>query len=60
MQTNTCVIAPVCRLKGVLQDALLGFLSVLDEYTLADLMGNGGAERLSATFKRKKIAVTHH
>lgn len=60
MKTNNCVIAPVCRLKGVLQDALLGFMSVLDEYTLADLMGNGGAERLSATFKKKNVANTRH
>jgi Rrf2 family nitric oxide-sensitive transcriptional repressor len=55
MKTNTCVIAQVCRLKGVLQEALRGFLSVLDEYTLADLMANGGGERLSAAFIQKRI-----
>lgn len=47
MKTNTCVIAPVCRLKGVLQEALAGFLAVLDRYTLADLMAKGGAARLA-------------
>jgi Rrf2 family nitric oxide-sensitive transcriptional repressor len=52
MKTNTCIIAPVCQLKGVLQDALQGFLSVLDRYTLADLMGQGRSQRLAAVFDR--------
>lgn len=34
-----CVVAPCCRLKGVLREALAGFLAVLDGYTLADLVG---------------------
>jgi Rrf2 family transcriptional regulator, nitric oxide-sensitive transcriptional repressor len=53
MKTNTCVIAPVCRLKGVLQEALDGFLGVLDRYTLADLMGSGGIQRLASVFEKK-------
>jgi len=53
MKTNACVIAPVCHLKSVLQDALRGFLSVLDRYTLEDLMGQGRAQRLAAVFGRK-------
>ena len=53
MKTNACVIASVCHLKGVLQDALRGFLSVLDRYTLEDLMGQGRAQRLAAVFGRK-------
>lgn len=35
---NECVIAPACRLKGVLAEALQAFLAVLDRYTLADLL----------------------
>jgi Rrf2 family transcriptional regulator, nitric oxide-sensitive transcriptional repressor len=35
---NMCAIVPACRLKGVLQDALQGFIGVLDRYTLADLL----------------------
>jgi len=52
MKTNTCIIAPVCQLKGVLQDALQEFLSVLDRHTLADLMGQGRSQRLAAVFDR--------
>jgi Rrf2 family nitric oxide-sensitive transcriptional repressor len=39
-ETNTCAIAPVCDLKGVLEEAQEGFLEVLDGYTLADLLEN--------------------
>ncbi|MBZ5486855.1 Rrf2 family transcriptional regulator [Halomonas aquamarina] len=35
---NACVITPSCRLKPILNDALEAFLSVLDDYTLADLL----------------------
>ncbi|CDQ18421.1 transcriptional regulator, BadM/Rrf2 family [Halobacillus karajensis] len=38
--TNYCVITPACRLKGVLHEALRAFLSVLDKYTLEDLLTN--------------------
>lgn len=34
-----CVIAPACRLKRALQGATECFLSELDRYTLADLLG---------------------
>ncbi len=37
---NSCVITPVCGLKHVLGRALNAYLSVLDEYTLADLVQN--------------------
>lgn len=33
-----CVITPACRLKPVLAEALHAFISVLDGYTLADLL----------------------
>ncbi len=38
--TNQCVITPVCRLKGVLHEALDAYLKVLDSYTLADFVVN--------------------
>jgi Rrf2 family nitric oxide-sensitive transcriptional repressor len=36
--TNTCPILAACELKSVLGEALDSFLSVLDGYTLADLL----------------------
>ncbi len=33
-----CLITPACRLKGVLNEAIEAFLSVVDQYTLADLV----------------------
>lgn len=35
---NRCVIAPACRLKSVLAEALDAFFAVLDRYTLADVL----------------------
>jgi Rrf2 family nitric oxide-sensitive transcriptional repressor len=35
-----CCIAPSCRLRGVLSEAVTAFYSVLDRYTLADLASN--------------------
>jgi Rrf2 family nitric oxide-sensitive transcriptional repressor len=40
MKKNTCPIAPVCALKGVLGEATKAFLAVLDRYTLADVLEN--------------------
>ncbi|MBT2289342.1 Rrf2 family transcriptional regulator [Paenibacillus albidus] len=37
---NSCPIAPVCGLKGVLSRALQAYLQVLGEYTLQDLLAN--------------------
>jgi Rrf2 family nitric oxide-sensitive transcriptional repressor len=37
--SNTCPIAPVCTLSGVLHEALTAFLTVLDGKTLADALG---------------------
>ncbi len=36
--TNTCPIEPACELKGVLKRAQRAFVTVLDEYTLADFL----------------------
>lgn len=33
-----CSISPACKLAGVLGDALKAFLTVLDQYTLADIV----------------------
>lgn len=35
-----CVISPSCRLMGVVRKALDAFLSVFDDYSLADIVGN--------------------
>ncbi|MCX7206040.1 MAG: Rrf2 family transcriptional regulator [Proteobacteria bacterium] len=37
---STCSIGAVCRLKGVLNEAMQAFFSVLDRYTLQDLINN--------------------
>jgi Rrf2 family nitric oxide-sensitive transcriptional repressor len=37
---EACSIARVCRLRGVLGEAVRAFLAVLDRYTLADLVVN--------------------
>lgn len=39
-EINQCVITPVCRLKGVLHEALAAYFKVLDSYTLADFVEN--------------------
>jgi Rrf2 family nitric oxide-sensitive transcriptional repressor len=33
-----CAITPACKLRGMLAEALQGFLAVLDRYTLADIL----------------------
>jgi len=38
--TNHCVISPACTLKHALNKALHAFFSVLDEYTIKDLIRN--------------------
>ncbi len=37
---GACAISPSCRLKGMFGEALAAYLSVLDKYTLADIVGN--------------------
>ena len=36
--TNTCPLLTACRLRVALQEALAAFFTVLDRYTLADLI----------------------
>lgn len=37
---GNCLIAPACRLKGVLANALEAFYAVLDDVTLSDLVAS--------------------
>ena len=37
---ESCTIAPVCRLHGVLADAMNSFYAVLTQYTLEDVVAN--------------------
>ncbi|HZJ91685.1 MAG TPA: Rrf2 family transcriptional regulator [Thiopseudomonas sp.] len=44
---STCPIEPVCELKHILYKAQAAFLATLDQYTLADLIGDkAGLEKL--------------
>lgn len=35
---NQCVITPACQLRHVLHEALVAFIQVLDQYTIADII----------------------
>ncbi|MDW0118005.1 Rrf2 family transcriptional regulator [Sporosarcina thermotolerans] len=37
---NQCILSPVCRLKGALQEALVAYFAVLDKYSIADFIVN--------------------
>ncbi|MFP7494491.1 Rrf2 family transcriptional regulator [Terribacillus saccharophilus] len=45
-ENNTCPIASVCGLRGVLGKALHAYLQVLDAYTLKDMLGNAADLRM--------------
>ena len=49
---GSCVIAPACALTGALHDALHAFMTVLDGYSLADLVDQrrNGLRELIASF----------
>lgn len=49
-ESNTCPIAPACRLRGALRKALDAFFEVLAGYTLADLVRTSGGGRISNLF----------
>ena len=40
VETNTCCIAPTCKLSAILADAFKGFYKALDAYSLADLVND--------------------
>jgi Rrf2 family transcriptional regulator, nitric oxide-sensitive transcriptional repressor len=44
-ETNACVLAPACGLRGPLREALSAFLAALDKYSLADLIKNPASAR---------------
>lgn len=50
---NQCILSSVCRLKGVLHEALLAYLAVLDQYTIADFIVN--KEELAAILFSKPL-----
>lgn len=47
--TNQCVVTPVCGLRHVLADGVEQFLSHLDQFTIADLVGDRHKFRLTLT-----------
>ncbi len=49
-KTNMCPILSVCELKPILAEALNAFLSVLDRYTLEDLLAGRHRTRLMKVF----------
>lgn len=55
---GACAIAPACRLKGLVAKALDAFMTVFDQYTLADIVKNKGAliELLGLANKSGEVA----
>lgn len=43
---STCILMPSCRLRGVLSETMQAMMSVLDRYTLADMITPFECERL--------------
>jgi Rrf2 family nitric oxide-sensitive transcriptional repressor len=49
-ETNTCPIAGVCGLKGMLNEALTAFIASLNRYSVADILDHGGQRKLASAF----------
>lgn len=47
-KTNTCSLNGMCKLKGVLAEAAQAFYTVLDSYTLQDLVSGPNRARMTA------------
>ena len=43
LEENHCRLTPVCRLRGIMDDAKTAFLRELSRYTLADIVQEPGA-----------------
>jgi Rrf2 family transcriptional regulator, nitric oxide-sensitive transcriptional repressor len=56
-KSNRCVLTPVCSLKPVLNEALNGFLAILNRYTLADLLADGSAHRMGRKFSQIRVSA---
>jgi len=56
-ERNTCVVSSACGLRGPLEEALAAFLSVLDSYSLADLVARPGT--LKGMRRLLSIESTH-
>lgn len=52
-ETNTCPINGMCRLKGVLAEAVTAFYDALDRHTLRDLVSGAERRRLTRTLLNK-------
>ncbi|MFC7366160.1 MULTISPECIES: RrF2 family transcriptional regulator [Bhargavaea] len=50
---NRCVLSPICGLRGALNQALMAYLAVLDQHTLADFIVN--KEDLTALLSSREI-----
>ena len=44
-ETNTCIVASACGLRGPLDEVLSAFFAVLGRYSLADLVANPATQR---------------
>lgn len=50
LDSNTCPIARICGLKGMLNEALIAFLDSLNRYTLVDILQGTGEKKLASVF----------
>ena len=51
------MVSPACGLRGPLDEALRGFLAVLDRYSLADLVANPGSVRRMRLLLSDPLAI---
>ncbi|MEO7996299.1 MAG: Rrf2 family transcriptional regulator [Gemmatimonadaceae bacterium] len=56
-EKDACPITKECRLRRALKDALRAFLQTLDEYTLADFLGNAPQQQRLVQLWRVNAAV---
>lgn len=52
---NNCAITGICRLKGILSEGMQAFLTVLDNYTLADASTDKISFKISQALKQYPI-----